>query len=230
MNEKAFCLPFLLRSSAPMKTLHDVRVSGYQAAAWLPTRGHGMIKGLSFFLAALCLGVSLGGCAGTPPTLEASQAAPLKDAYQLAAGDKVRITVFNEPTLTGEYNVTAEGSIAFPLIGIVRARDETTEQLSDAIRTKLSQGFVNNPSVSTEVLDYRPYYILGEVNKPGQYPFANGLTIEQAVAAAGGFTYRANRGKVFLRRRAAPERTVELNREAVQVLPGDTIRVGERYF
>jgi polysaccharide biosynthesis/export protein len=80
------------------------------------------------------------------------------------------------------------------------------------------------------VLDYRPYYILGEVNKPGQYPFANGLTIEQAVAAAGGFTYRANRGKVFLRRRAAPERTVELNREAVQVLPGDTIRVGERYF
>ena len=190
----------------------------------------GMVGHCRAMMAALCLGTALAGCAHVPPPIDASQVAPLNNGYPLAAGDRIRITVFNEPTLTGEYNVTSQGTIAFPLIGTVPADGQTTDQVSAAIRAKLGAGYVNDPRVSTEVLSYRPYYILGEVNKPGEYPFSNGLTVEQAVATAGGFTYRANRGKVFLRRRKMDERTVTLSSAPTQVLPGDTIRVGERYF
>jgi polysaccharide export outer membrane protein len=190
-----------------------------------------MIRRLQIFLSAACLAVFVAGCAKVPPPLDASQVAPMKSGYMLAAGDRVRVTVFNEPALTGEYNVTPQGSIAFPLIGSVPADGKTTEQLSDDIRGQLSGGgYINDPRVSSEVLSYRPYYILGEVSKSGEYPFSNGLTIQQAVATAGGFTPRANRGKIFLRRRNGEERTVDLSGPAVQVLPGDTIRVGERYF
>jgi polysaccharide export outer membrane protein len=190
-----------------------------------------MIGRRQIFLSAACLAVALAGCAKVPPPLDASQVAPMKSGYMLAAGDRVRITVFNEPTLTGEYNVTPQGAIAFPLIGTVPADGRTTDQVGDDIRRKLlGGGYINDPRVSAEVLSYRPYYILGEVSKSGEYPFANGLTVQQAVATAGGFTPRANRGKIFLRRRDGEERTVDLSGPAVQVLPGDTIRVGERYF
>lgn len=190
-----------------------------------------MNRRLQIFLSAACLAAMLAGCGRVPPPLDASQIAPLKNGYLLAAGDRVRVTVFNEASLTGEYNVTSQGTIAFPLIGTVPVDGKTTDQLSADIGRKLSQGgYFNDPRVSTEVLTYRPYYILGEVTKAGEYPFSNGLTVQQAVAAAGGFTSRANRGKVFLRRRDSEERTVDLNGPAVQVLPGDTIRIGERYF
>ena len=179
--------------------------------------------GLSFLL-------TLAACGTMPPPLDSSQVQPLRNGYPLGAGDKVRIIVFNEPNLSGEFNVTSQGAIAFPLIGAVQVEGKTTEEVSEAIRAQLTRGYVLDPRVSTEVLSYRPYYILGEVNKPGEYPFANGLTVEQAIAAAGGYSYRANRGKVFLRRRSGDERTVDLSGPAAQVLPGDTIRVGERYF
>ncbi len=190
-----------------------------------------MYRRLHTVFSAACLAATLAGCGSVPPPLEASQRAPLTEGYPLAPGDRVRITVFNEPNLTGEYNVTAQGAISFPLIGDVPITGRTTEQLSQDIRAKLTQGdYLNNPRVSAEILNYRPYYILGEVNKSGEYPFSNGLTIQQAVAVAGGFTFRANRGKVFLRRSNGPERTVDLDGPPVQVLPGDTIRIGERYL
>lgn len=151
--------------------------------------------------------------------------------YQLGAGDKLRVTVFNEPNLTGEYSVSSGGTVAFPLIGPVEAGSQTIEHLSQAITARLAEGYVNDPRVSVEVLNYRPFYILGEVSRPGEYPYVNGMTLEQAVAAAGGFTYRAKRSAVFLRRaRATQERTAPLEGAPVYVQPGDTIRVGERYF
>lgn len=180
--------------------------------------------------AVLLFGSGLAACASAPPPIDQSQIAPLKNGYPLGPGDKLRVTVFNEPSLTGEYSVTSQGTIAFPLIGSVDATGLTTDTLSKAVEAKLEQGYLKAPRVSTEVLNFRPYYILGEVNKPGEYTFSNGLTIEQAVAAAGGFTYRANRKTVFLKRQSAGEKRVNLRMEAVQVLPGDTIRVGERYF
>jgi polysaccharide export outer membrane protein len=176
---------------------------------------------------------ALPGCASSaaPPMTGAEQAADLS-GYRLGAGDKLRITVFNEPSLTGEYNVTPAGGVAFPLIGVVEAGNRTIEDLTREITGRLSGAYLNDPRVSIEVLDYRPFYILGEVNKPGEYPYASGMTVEQAIAKAGGFTYRANEKNVFLRRQAAAgERAVPLRSGGpVAVLPGDTIRIGQRYF
>lgn len=174
----------------------------------------------------------LGGCAdaGAPPISPADVAVGL-ESYRLGAGDRVRVTVFNEPSLTGEYNITPGGALAFPLIGVVSAGGRTIDALQQELAAKLGEGYVNDPRVSIEVLTYRPFYILGEVNQPGEYSYASGMTVEQAIARAGGFTYRANEKTVFLRRQTgSSESAVPLRSAQVAVLPGDTIRVGERYF
>lgn len=189
-----------------------------------------MFKLSSIVLAAVLGGALLGSCASNPPPLVETGRVGL-DSYKLGPGDRLRITVFDEPTLTGEYIVTDNGSISFPLIGNVPAGQGSLRALQEGIRSRLAAGYVKDPRVSAEVLTYRPYYILGEVNRPGQYPFAVGLRIEQAVATAGGFTYRANTRKLFLRRADADaERTVDVRAQSVIILPGDTIRVGERYL
>jgi polysaccharide export outer membrane protein len=178
------------------------------------------------------LPLTLGGCAGAgaPPISMAEVAAGL-ESYRLGAGDRVRVTVFNEPALTGEYNITPGGALAFPLIGVVNAAGRTIDAVQQELTAKLAGDYVNDPRVSVEVLTYRPFYILGEVNRPGEYSYASGMTVEQAIARAGGFTYRANEKTVFLRRQTgAGESAVPLRSAQVAVLPGDTIRVGERYF
>ncbi|WP_421848344.1 polysaccharide biosynthesis/export family protein [Novosphingobium sp.] len=174
----------------------------------------------------------LAGCAGAgaPPISSADVAAGL-ESYHLGAGDRVRVTVFNEPSLTGEYNITPGGALAFPLIGVVSAGGRTIDAVQQELTGKLAEGYVNDPRVSVEVLNYRPFYILGEVNRPGEYSYASGMTVEQAIARAGGFTYRANEKTVFLRRQTGTgESAVPLRSAQVAVLPGDTIRIGERYF
>lgn len=182
---------------------------------------------------ALGLLVALPGCASHDmrPLTSADRAAGIA-GYRVGAGDKLRITVFNEPTLTGEYNVTPTGAVAFPLIGVVQAGAHTTEEVTREITGRLAGAYVNDPRVSVEVLNYRPFYILGEVNKPGEYPYASGMTVDQAIAKAGGFTYRANEKTAFLRRQTSTgEHPVSLRGiNQVAILPGDTIRVGERYF
>lgn len=189
-------------------------------------------KVLALAMMAAFGGSTLGGCAGgkVAPVAQADVARGL-ESYRLGAGDKLRITVYNEPALTGEYNITPGGAIAFPLIGVVEAGNRTIDAVTTDLTTRLAQGYVNDPRVSVEVLNYRPFYILGEVNRPGEYPFINGLTVQQAVALAGGYTYRANEKTAFLRRQtSASEGAISLRAEQVPVLPGDTIRVGERYF
>lgn len=187
-------------------------------------------------LAALML-LLLAACAGgggygdsdlPPPSRTTAAAAP----YTLGAGDKLRITVFGEETLTGEYSVTGAGEVSFPLVGNIPAAGRTLEELQTELTTKLGAGYIADPRVSAEIITYRPYYILGEVTRPGQYDFAVGLTLEQAVAAAGGFTYRANTKRVFLKRATETrERLIDLREEpSFPVRPGDTIRIGERFF
>ena len=150
--------------------------------------------------------------------------------YQLGPGDRLRITVYGETELTGEYDVAADGSLTFPLVGAVPAAQLTPDQLSTSIGERLREGFLREPQVSSAVIAYRPFYILGEVSRPGTYPFAPNLDVMSAVAVAGGYTYRANRGRVFIRRAGeADERPYSL-RDRVDVRPGDTIRVGERFF
>ena len=152
-------------------------------------------------------------------------------AYILGTGDKIRISVFGEPKLDGEYVVSSTGVVSFPLIGNIRAGGQTVEAMQEEIRSKLAAGYLKDPRVSAEVLNYRPFYILGEINKPGEYPFVNGITVQQAVAMAGGFSYRANTRRVFIKRALdTSERPVEIKGVAVMLTPGDTIRVGERFF
>lgn len=170
--------------------------------------------------------------AAVPPGAAAPAAARSAD-YVLGAGDKLRITVFGEADLTGEYNVTGSGSIAFPLIGDVAARGRTLIEIQDTIRTRLAAGYIKDPRVAVEVLEYRTFYILGEVNKPGEYPYRADLTLEQAVATAGGYTYRANRKRFAITHPGgAGQESRELfkNSRGLQVQPGDTIRILERFF
>src|SRR5262249_23951735 len=120
--------------------------------------------------------------------------------YKLGANDRLRITVFGQPTLTGEYTLDGTGVLAFPLIGNLRASGMTTEQLQKTIATKLSPDYLVNPSVSAEVVTRRPFFIIGEVQKPGNYPYVPDMTALNAVAMAGGFTYRVRKNDYYIKR------------------------------
>ena len=177
----------------------------------------------------------LGGCAsptvaapGTNPV--ATPAAAVSDEYKLGVGDRVRVIVFNEESLSGEFQVSSSGKVAVPLIGEVPATGRTTTDLATDIQTGFAAGYLRDPKVSVEVLTYRPYFILGEVKSPAQYPYANGMTVTNAVATAGGFTPRAMKKKIYIRRSGEDqEKAYDLSPD-LRVFPGDTIRVAERYF
>lgn len=162
--------------------------------------------------------------AGMPQTSAA------QNDYTLGVADKVRVTVYNEASLTGEYPVNANGRISMPLIGEVQAAGQTPGGLRQNVERALSDGYLRNPRVAVDVLTFRPFYILGEVTKPGEYPALSGLTVLNAVATAQGFTYRANKKRVFIRRAGeTKEQRVPLTSDML-VMPGDTIRIGERFF
>ncbi|OJU08240.1 MAG: hypothetical protein BGN85_14525 [Alphaproteobacteria bacterium 64-11] len=185
--------------------------------------------------AALCLAASvfLAGCGGgaiTGSPEAVAQADAAARNYRLAAGDKVHVAVFNEDNLSGDYTIGPGGRITLPLAGPVTAAGLTVPQLQVAVVKTLANGFVQNPSVTVTAMDLRPYYILGEVNKPGKYDYAPDLTVMQAVATAEGFTYRADSAAVYIRHKSDPsEKEVSLD-ATTAVLPGDTIRVAQRYF
>jgi polysaccharide biosynthesis/export protein len=192
-----------------------------------------MVRLIRMFFAMMAMSLALAACAGeTAAPMAGANPAPATAPYLLGAGDKLRITVFGETDLTGEYSVMSGGDISFPLIGNVRASGRTVEQVQEAIRTKLAGGYVRDPRVSAEVLVYRPFFILGEVTKPGQYPYTVGLTVQQAVATAGGYTYRANKRVVYLKQEQdQAERKIAIDPgQPLAIQPGDTIRIAERFF
>ena len=153
---------------------------------------------------------------------------PTLGDYRLTPADRVRIDVFGEPALGGDFTLDGRGRITLPLIGEIQASGLSAPQLQAAVTAALGQGYLNQPRVAAQVLTYRPFYILGEVNRPGEYPYAADTTALQAVATAQGFTYRANSRRLFVRRAgAAVEQPLPPD---ARILPGDTIRVSERYF
>ncbi|MFT4025259.1 MAG: polysaccharide biosynthesis/export family protein [Novosphingobium sp.] len=175
-------------------------------------------------------------CASPAQSAEGVTSSPVatqaEDEYRFASGDKLHIIVFGEDTLTGDYVITSGGNLTFPLVGNMPASDKTVEQLEAALSAKLADGYVNNPRVSIQVVSFRPFYILGEVNKPGEYPVSTGLSLAQAVASAGGYTYRANTRRVYLKRaNEVQERLIDLRDSGpVVIRAGDTIRIRERHF
>lgn len=152
--------------------------------------------------------------------------------YTLGSGDQIRVMVFGEPDLSGEkFYVSGEGKVSLPLIGEVNAIGLTATQLQDKIAAAfLNGGYLKNPRVNVEILTFRPFYIMGEVGKPGEYPFSNGMTIERAVATASGYTYRADHKKVFIKHANDEKEVAVPLTSQVMIVPGDTIRVPERYF
>lgn len=161
---------------------------------------------------------------------EPTPAAAAGDDYQLGAADKVRIIVFDEPTLSGEFTVNANGALSMPLIGDVPVRGLTPTQVTNKIRDALKNGYLLEPKVSLDVLTFRPFYILGEVNKPGEYPYSSGLTVDAAVAMAEGYTYRAEKKRVLIRHAGEETAQKQTITPDLRVHPGDIIRIGERYW
>ncbi len=151
--------------------------------------------------------------------------------YKLGPNDRVRIIVFGQPTLTGEYSLDGNGVLAFPLIGNIPAQGVTTAQLQKTIAAKLHPDYLVNPSVSAEVVTRRPFYVVGEVTKPGNYPYVTDMTAINAVAMAGGFTYRARKNDFYIKRLDQNARMVRIPATGGTVLqPGDTLEVRERMF
>ncbi len=150
--------------------------------------------------------------------------------YLLDTGDKLRLFVFDQPSLNRIYTVDHAGNIAVPLIGIVGARQRTVYQVSDVIRSRLAARFVRDPYVTVDIFENRPFFILGEVRSPGQYPYVNGMTLETAVAIAGGYSERADKNRFRVTRRI--DGVVEVNETTPDFVlrPSDTITVAERFF
>jgi protein involved in polysaccharide export with SLBB domain len=153
------------------------------------------------------------------------------NGYRLGSGDQIKITVFGETDLSGQYEIDGAGVVAFPLIGQVKASGGTARDLEKRIASKLSDGYLKNPTVSIEVLTYRPFFILGEVKRPGSYAYKNGLNLLNAVALAGGYTYRAKSSVwVITRSGDSSYNEREVTDGAFQIRPGDTIVIPERFF
>jgi polysaccharide export outer membrane protein len=171
---------------------------------------------------------------GTTATATAYAAEPpavrSDTGYRLDAGDKLRVVVFGQEGLTNTYAIDAGGAITLPLIGAVQARGRTTAGLSAEIAAKLRNGYIREPSVAVEVEAYRPFFILGEVTAPGQYPYVPNMSVETAVAIAGGFSPRARKDRVTLTHTDEAGATRVVVPLGTAIGPGDTVMVGERWF
>lgn len=149
-------------------------------------------------------------------------------SYTLGSGDRVKVIVFGEQDLSGEFELDGQGAFSMPLIGTIQAGLQTPRRLEANIADRLRAGYLKNPQVSVEVLNYRPFYILGEVNNPGSYPYRTGMTVLNAAALAGGFTYRADEDDIEISR--GDEGDAQVMPPETVVQPGDVIRVNERFF
>lgn len=146
--------------------------------------------------------------------------------YRLGSQDKISVTVFGEDDLSGEFELDGEGKVSLPLLGDIPLGNLTLREAEKAIADRLHPDYLLDPKISIQVANYRPFYILGEVKSPGSYPFVNGMTVVQAVALAGGFTYRARTDNVVIVRAASRQAASQ----TTAVMPGDIIEIPERFF
>lgn len=183
-------------------------------------------------IATLAVALLISGCAANSlsdaeqKSLEAAATAPAK----LQPGDKIRITVYGENNLSGDYQLDQSGQISLPLAGTVSAQGLTQTELEQALAKKLRSEYLKNPKVTVTIATLQPFYMMGEVVKPGQYPYQSGLNVLTALAIAGGPTYRANRSTVQIQRRGENSMQDYPISTSVPILPGDVIRVPQRYF
>ncbi len=184
-------------------------------------------QALMFGLALAALG--LAGCSHYQPAPKAFQEATIQP-YRLDSGDRLRITVFEQTGLTNTYMVDQAGYISFPLVGQIPARGRTLPELEKAIAQKLQQGYLRDPDVTIEVDRYRSIFVMGEVGQPGQYSYVAGMTVQNAIAIAGGYSPRANQRDVDITRKINGEIMTGRVTISDPILAGDTIYVRERLF
>jgi protein involved in polysaccharide export with SLBB domain len=151
-------------------------------------------------------------------------------AQALASGDKIKVVVFREEQLSGEFEIDGNGRISLPLIGAIEAAGKTAAEVEAQITARLKAGYVRDPKVSVLISNFRPIYILGEVKNAGEYPYKSGLNVVSAVALAGGYSYRANTTTVYVRRASETAEREYPAAPNIPIHPGDLIRIGERYF
>lgn len=183
----------------------------------------------------LILSASLAGCAAGPvlPTEAAPATVSMEsaDAYRLEPGNKVRVQVFNQTNLSGDFTLDPAGNISMPLIGNIPSAGITSRVLGERIADQLKRdNYMQDPRVGVEVVTFRPFYVLGEVRQPGEFPYMTGMTVLSAIARAGGYDYRARQGEVVVVRMIGSEQKDYLANERTPLLPGDIVRVLERRF
>jgi polysaccharide export outer membrane protein len=181
---------------------------------------------------ALAATVAMTACAGeaVPPPSALIKSQELSRAYRLGIGDKVKVNVYGEQDLSGQFEVSSAGAIALPLVGELPAKGRTIQEFRDQVAARLAQGYLTNPRVTVEVLSYRPIYVHGEVRNGGEFPFKSGMALRDAIALAGGYTYRANQSYVVLIREGDPQEHRVPLPSTLNVLPGDNIQIPERFF
>jgi len=193
-----------------------------------------MVKYLRLAIIALA-GLQLAGCYTDygPIEVETRPVSPSGAgvAALLQSGERIKITVYGEEALTGEYDINPSGYVAMPLIGTIRATGRSQTEFGRDVASKYSRGgFLQDPHVTVAVVQFKPFYVLGEATSPGEYPFRSGLNVHTAVAMAGGFTYRASKSFVLIRHTGDEVWKEYPLTEPVPIAPGDLIRVPERYF
>lgn len=182
-------------------------------------------------LTSVALAVALAASACAPRYVDTDYAVSQPSGpYRLASGDRLRIIVFGQDNLSNVYAVDGSGRISMPLIDTIEAQGRTTQELERAIESKLRTGYLREPKVSVEVDTYRPFFVLGEVTNSGQFPFVNGMTVQTAVAIAGGFTPRGQRAHAEVTRMVEGQLVTASVPITYPVQPGDTIVIKERWF
>ena len=175
---------------------------------------------------------SVSNDAGGTKTAAATKTATsgANESYQLGAGDKIRLSVFGENDLGGEFEIDGSGVVRLPLIGQVKASGLSVHDFEDKIVTMYEDGYLKDPRISVEVVNYRPFYIIGEVNKPGQYSYVSDMNALNAIALAGGYTAKADKSEVYIQRNGNKGETDYPSDATTKIQPGDVVRIPERFF
>jgi protein involved in polysaccharide export with SLBB domain len=189
-----------------------------------------------FCIVLIAIALQVSGCGtredhgpATAADVEAATAAATA-VPRFQGGEKIRITVYNEPTLSGDYDIDPNGVVSLPLAGTVRAVGLTQPEFEKELANKFKSEYLRNPKVTVTILQFRPIYLVGEISKPGEFPYKPGFNILTAMALAGGGTYRANRDYVLIQHYGETDMKEYPQSAATMILPGDLIRIPERYF
>jgi hypothetical protein len=225
-----------LRESSPRHGVATEKRLGFTMRL-VPDKQRAGRFAMKFSALAIVFGFSLlaVGCGSDEilqPTTEDQQAilAAAAVPHRLQPGEKIRVTVYGEQGLSGEYEIDPSGFVALPLAGTIQATGLTQKELEQKLTQQFSSEYLKNPKVTVSITEYRPFYILGEVEKPGAYPYTSGLNVLSAIAIAGGTTYRANRSKIYIEHAGENGLREYVASAAIPVMPGDVIQIPRRYF